>query len=321
MLTDDVVILVRGGSGGNGAVSFRRNGQTAKGGPDGGNGGKGANVYVEGRDDITLLSQFQYKKEIFGQDGGNGEKQNKYGKNGQDSVFYVPFGTKITDLAEGKSFDIEKESGKILIAKGGEGGRGNNEFKSSTVQAPRYRELGQKGEEKKLRLELKLIADVGLIGLPNVGKSSLLQALTNAHPKIGDYPFTTLEPNLGVLEHLIIADIPGLIKGASEGRGLGDKFLKHIEKTTVLLHCIDSTSQNLQSDYKTVRDELRVYNPALSSKRELVVLTKSDLTDKDKLDEKLEIVKKLNKNSTCVSVIDDKSVEILKAKILELIKK
>ena len=200
MLIDEVEIMVKAGSGGNGAVSFIRNAMTRKGGPDGGNGGNGGDVYFEGVDDVTALREFQYKKEVKALDGVPGKKKNLFGKNAPELVVKIPLGTKVTDIKSGQSFEVLEKQQRNLVAHGGKGGRGNNEFKSSTVQAPKFAEKGEPGEIRRLKLELAIIADVGLIGLPNSGKSSLLSVFTNAHPKIGDYPFTTLEPNLGVME-------------------------------------------------------------------------------------------------------------------------
>jgi GTPase len=316
MLIDEVTIKVKGGNGGHGRVSFKRNAQTAKGGPDGGNGGNGGNLYFKGVNDFTALSQFAYTKSIAAEDGIGGGKQNLYGRNGLNKIISVPFGTVVTDLKNNQSFEITSEEA-ILVANGGKGGRGNNEFKSATIQAPKYRELGEPGEEKELRLELKLIADIGLIGLPNAGKSSLLQALTNANPKIGDYPFTTLEPNLGVFQGLVIADIPGLIEGASSGKGLGDKFLRHVERTKLLIHCIESTSSNLKADYEVIRRELRQFNPELLEKQEILVLTKTDLLSEGELKKKFKEIEKINNNALFTSVIDDKLMEEISLKILE----
>lgn len=319
MLIDEVTILVKGGNGGNGSASLKRNAQTAKGGPDGGNGGNGGDVYMQGINDITALSEFAYKKKILAEEGIKGGKQNLYGRNGKDSITYLPLGTKVTNLATNESFEILDLSTKILIAKGGTGGRGNNEFKSATNQTPMYAEKGGQGEEKKLLLELKLIADIGLIGLPNSGKSSLLSVLTRAHPKIGNYAFTTLEPNLGVMEKLVIADIPGLIEGASKGKGLGIKFLKHTEKTKVLLHCIDGQSENVLKDYKTVRNELLEYSNELNNKNELILLTKADLLSEKEINLKVKQLKKANKEITVVSIYDEESLNSLK-KILTKLK-
>src|ERR1035437_487422 len=248
MLIDEAIITVKAGNGGKGSANFKRNAQTAKGGPDGGNGGNGGDVYAQGIDDIMALMEFRYKKSVRGEDGVGGGKQNLYGRNGEELVVLFPVGTFITDQESKEVIEITDTTTKILLAKGGKGGRGNNEFKTATNQTPYFAEKGEQGEDKRFFLELKLIADVGLIGLPNSGKSSLLDVLTNAHPKIGDYAFTTLEPNLGVMpaprslggvgNGLVIADIPGLIEGASEGRGLGYRCLRHVEKTKVLIHCI-----------------------------------------------------------------------------------
>jgi GTP-binding protein len=321
MLIDEATITVKAGNGGNGRSSFKRNAQTAKGGPDGGNAGNGGNVYVVGINDFTTLTEFRYKKNVRAEDGVNGGKQNLYGRNGEDLVIQIPVGTQVTNLTTQESFEVTDTTTKILLAKGGKGGRGNNEFKSATNQTPYYAEKGESGEEKRISLELKLIADIGLIGLPNSGKSSLLDALTNAHPKIGAYAFTTLEPNLGVLSGLVIADIPGLIEGASMGKGLGDKFLRHVEKTRILIHCLDLLSTDLRKDYQAIKKELEVYNTDLLNKKELLVLTKTDMVDGKTLKKDLKIGEKLNTQCITVSIYDDASLEALKAKILELTQK
>jgi len=321
MLIDEATITVKAGNGGNGRVSFKRNAQTAKGGPDGGNAGKGGDVYVVGINDFTTLTEFRYKKNITAEDGVNGGKQNLYGRNGKDLVIQIPVGTQVTNLLTKENFEVLDTTSKILIAKGGKGGKGNNEFKTATNQTPYYAEKGEPGEQKRFFLELKLIADIGLIGLPNSGKSSLLSVLTNAHPKIGDYPFTTLEPNLGVMSGLVIADIPGLIEGASNGKGLGDRFLKHVEKTRILIHCLDLLSTDLKADYQTIRKEMEVYNADLLNKKELLVLTKTDLVDEKILKKNKKIAEKLNKDYLTTSIYDTESVSVLKAKILELSQK
>lgn len=287
MLVDNVNISIKAGSGGNGALSFKRNAQTAKGGPDGGNGGNGGSVYFQGINDITALSIFRYKKSLSAEDGIAGGKNNLYGRNGKDLTIRAPIGTSITYTKTNQVIEIEDDKNTVLLAKGGKGGRGNKEFRTATNQAPRERELGEKGEEKELLLEMKLIADVGLIGLPNAGKSSLLAVLTHASPKIGDYPFTTLEPNLGVMDKIVIADIPGLIEGAHTGRGLGIEFLRHVEKTKVLVHCIDSTDENPYLTYKTVRKELELYSKSLLELPEIILLTKIDLIDEKELQKKI----------------------------------
>lgn len=318
MLTDEAQIYIKAGNGGNGSRSFKRNAQTAKGGPDGGNGGNGGSIFLQGVNDITLLSEFRYKKKVFAENGVNGGKQNLYGRNGKNTILFLPIGTFIKDLKSNETIEIKNTEEKILIAKGGKGGRGNNEFKSATNQTPYFAEKGEAGEERTLLLELKLVADIGLIGLPNSGKSSLLSVLTNAHPKIGDYPFTTLEPNLGVMNGLILSDIPGLIEGASKGRGLGIKFLRHVEKTKVLLHCIDITSGDLAKDYKTVRKELEDYDNKLNEKKELIVLTKSDLVSNDEVEKKIKIAKKLNKDTYPVSIYNEEQLSSLNNLLVNL---
>ncbi|MEN9407307.1 MAG: hypothetical protein RLZZ455_523 [Candidatus Parcubacteria bacterium] len=312
MLIDDVTISIKAGNGGNGKVSFKRNAQTAKGGPDGGNGGKGGDVYVQGNNDLTLLQQFQFKKSLRAEDGIGGDKNNLFGRKGKDLVIKVPFGTRITDLATKEFFDIETEE-SFLLAKGGKGGLGNMEFKSATNQAPRYAETGVPGQERQLRFELRLIADIGLIGLPNAGKSSLLKELTNADPKIGNYPFTTLEPNLGVMDGIILADIPGLIEGASTGRGLGTKFLKHIEKTRLLLHCIDVSSDDVVRDYNVVREEMVSYSASIQQKTEVILLTKRDLVTDGEYAEKEKQLQDISQSILSVSIHDLESLETLRS--------
>lgn len=275
MLVDEAEIIIRGGHGGPGRVSFKGK---KSGGPDGGDGGRGGSVYVRATSDIYALKQFLSKKECRAQDGENGGAGIKSGANGRDLILTMPVGTLLTD-AEGNEFELTKIGQEILLAKGGLGGRGNESFKSPSNTTPKYAQKGLGGQEKRLKLKLKLIADFGLIGLPNTGKSSLLNEITNANAKIGDYPFTTLEPNLGVLNGKVLADIPGLIEGAFEGRGLGHKFLKHIEKVKLLLHCVSCESEDPLRDYKIIRQELKKFNPELLNKKEIILLTKSDLKE------------------------------------------
>lgn len=311
MLVDDVTIKIKGGDGGKGVVSFRQNEGNPRGGPDGGNGGNGGDVYFIGTSDLTALQVFQFKKFLKADDGIQGKHKNLYGKNAEDLYIKVPVGTRITDIHHNRVTEINEIGQKVLLAHGGIGGRGNNEFKSATNQTPRFAEPGTPGQEKEVRLELRIIADIGLIGLPNAGKSSLLEALTNARPKVAAYPFTTLEPNLGMLGPIILADIPGLIEGASGGKGLGIKFLKHIEKTKLLVHCIDVASEDVVADYHLVRNEFKNYNEELLQKKELILLTKNDLVDKKVVTEKMKLLKKLNKNIYTVSVLDDESMNSL----------
>lgn len=319
MLIDKVAITIKAGNGGNGAVSFRTREGNPKGGPDGGNGGNGGNVYLQGIDDLTALSPFQHKKLWKAEDGVSGKRNNLFGKNADDLTVFLPIGTIVSDENGKVLFEIV-DTTRHLITKGGIGGRGNNEFKSATNQTPRYAEKGGIGEEKILNLELKLIAQIGLIGLPNVGKSTLLSLLTNAQPKIGNYPFTTLEPNVGMMDGVMLADIPGLIEGASKGKGLGTTFLKHIEKTELLVHCIDASSPDPLKDYEIIRQEFESYNPALLNKKEIIVLTKVDLADEKKTKEIIKQLKPKSEKIYMMTAYDDKSITEFKKELLNIYK-
>ena len=321
MLIDDVTITIRAGKGGNGCAALKRNAMTAKGGPDGGNGGNGGDVYIQGIDDILGLRDFQFKKEALAEDGIRGGKQNLYGRNGEDIIVFLPLGTLVTDIHTDQTWEIDNSIDKVLIAKGGKGGRGNNEFKSATNQTPRYAEPGEPGEERVLHLKLRIIADIGFVGLPNAGKSSLLNELTNANPKIGNYAFTTLEPNIGVMEKIVLADIPGLIEGASEGKGLGTKFLRHVEKTRLLLHCIDSTSEDVLQTYKIVRKEIENYEIEMADKPEVILLTKIDMVDSQTLQEKIQQLEITKREILTVSIYDEESLNTLKTTIRTLVQK
>ena len=282
MLVDEVEITIQGGHGGAGRVSFHKK----KGaGPSGGNGGKGGDVYVMVTSDLYALNRFLSQTICKAENGQSGGSNTRSGADGKDLNLIMPVGTTLIDQ-EKKEIELNEFSQKVLLARGGLGGKGNAFFKSPSNTTPRYAQPGLLGEEKKLILKLKLIADFGLIGLPNVGKSSLLNELTNAQIKVGDYPFTTLEPNLGMLRGKVLADIPGLIEGASEGKGLGHKFLKHIEKVHLLLHCISSQSPKPLEDYNIIRSELKKFNPKLLEKQEIILLTKSDLVEKVDLESK-----------------------------------
>lgn len=315
MLVDNINLQIKAGNGGDGAATFLRNEMTAKGGPDGGNGGNGGNIYFQGSTNINDLREFRYKKKILADDGIPGKHKKLFGKNAEHLTIYLPLGTRVTDTKSENVIEIIDTTTPILIAKGGKGGRGNDEFKSATNQTPKYAEMGTLGEEKKLLLELRLIADVGLIGLPNAGKSSLLAVLTNASPKIGNYPFTTLEPNIGMLKKHAIADIPGLIEGASKGKGLGVEFLKHIEKTKVLVHCIDSSTQDVQKAYSTVRKEFEQYNTSLLDKPEIILLTKTDLSDEKTIKKNVKILQKTNNKVLTASIYQPKTIESLKQEL------
>lgn len=283
MLLDKVEVTFKAGDGGNGKVSFKKIGR----GPDGGNGGKGGDIYIKSSNDLTLLYQFSRKNFLAAENGISGWNNIKSGAKGKDLEIVLPVGTELIDRDTGKIIlELNKTDQRIKLLKGGDGGKGNWEFRSSRNTTPLKAQKGFPGESLNLILNLKLIADFGLIGLPNAGKSSLLNELTNSNAKIGNYAFTTLSPNLGIVNGLptqaskIIADIPGLIEGASVGKGLGINFLKHIEKVKILLHCIDATSFDYEKDYKIVRNELGKYNKELLKKKEVILLCKSDLVEK-----------------------------------------
>lgn len=303
MFTDYVRIIAKAGNGGNGAISFRREKYVAAGGPDGGDGGKGGDVYFEVDPDSNTLIDFRYNKKFKAENGKNGEGSNKYGRRGEDLYIKVPIGTIIRDAKDNRVLaDLSTKGQKELILAGGRGGKGNSHFATSTRQAPRFAQDGEKGEEKELILELKLLADVGLIGFPNVGKSTFLSMTTSATPKIADYHFTTLEPNLGVVkteygESFVIADIPGIIEGASEGTGLGLQFLRHIERTRLLLHVIDvsgSEGRNPTEDFYKINTELKKYSEKLSKRKQIIVANKVDVLQDEKLYTELENVAKEN---------------------------
>lgn len=290
MFTDYVKIYVTAGKGGNGAISFRHEKYVAAGGPDGGDGGKGGNVYFKVDKDANTLIEFRYKKKFKAQNGENGQGARKYGKSGDDLYIKVPIGTVIKDANTNEVLaDLSEPEEEALILKGGRGGLGNSHFATPTRQAPRFAQDGEPGEEKELILELKLLADVGLIGFPNVGKSTFLSVVTSATPKIANYHFTTIDPNLGVVkskygDSFVIADIPGIIEGASEGAGLGIQFLRHIERTRLLLHFIDvsgSEGRNPVDDYNKINDELKKYSEKLAKRKQIIVASKSDLIQDD----------------------------------------
>ena len=317
MLIDDVEIRILAGHGGKGAVAFNKNLKSL--GPVGGSGGKGGSVYCEGVSDLSALRQFRFKKEISAENGRDGRGQFRDGHNGNDLILKIPVGTLIHNLGTGSEINVEKSNERILLAKGGIGGKGNFQFRSSRNTSPKYAQPGMPGENFQFRLELKFIADIGFVGLPNVGKSSLLNALTNARSKVANYPFTTLEPNLGAYYELILADIPGLIEGSSSGRGLGMKFLRHIERTHILFHFISAESSTPAKDYRIIRKELGAWNSALLKKPERLFLTKSDMVTSKELDKKLSVLKKIDPRAISISVNDEQSIKNVE-KILNSIK-
>lgn len=296
---DQAKIFVKSGDGGRGCVSFRREKYIEFGGPNGGDGGKGGSVIFEAVENLNTLIDFRYQQHFKAQRGQHGMGSDMAGAKGEDLIIKVPVGTEIVaEDGETVLADMVTPGQKFLIAKGGDGGRGNTRFKTSTNQAPRYAEPGWPGEEKWVWLKLKIIADIGLIGLPNAGKSTFLSAVTKARPKIADYPFTTLHPHLGVAwvdnKEIVLADIPGLIEGAHEGVGLGDRFLKHVERCGAFLHLIDGTAEDVVTAYKTIRKELELYKADLIKKPEVIALNKTDSLSKE---ESLAKVKELEKVS------------------------
>jgi len=303
MLIDEVDITIQAGHGGAGKVSF--NGRA----PDGGDGGKGGDVYISVTSDLKALNQFSGNKDVVAEDGRPGMVRGSSGKKGQDVAVLLPIGTTLTDMDNNKSVELISLNQNILICKGGLGGRGNYEFRSSKNRSHDYAQPGLAGEYKRFKVVLRFIADYGLVGLPNAGKSSFLNELTNANAAVGAYPFTTLEANLGAFGQKIIADIPGLIEGASKGRGLGIKFLKHIEKVKMLLHCISCESEDVISDYETINQELEKYNSKLIDKKRIILLTKVDLVDRGILDEKIKKLTPLKHPIFPVSIYDQESIE------------
>jgi len=289
MFIDYAVIEVEAGKGGDGAVTFRREKYVPKGGPSGGNGGRGGNVIFKADKNLNTLLDFKYRKKYKASSGEKGGSSLKDGKSGIDITIKVPLGTVIKDFDSGKIlFDLSKDCQEAVIARGGKGGKGNSNFATPTNQTPRFAEQGENGESKKIILELKLIADVGLVGFPNAGKSTLISKISSARPKIADYPFTTLEPNLGIVRYkdftsFTVADIPGIIEGAHKGKGLGHKFLRHIERTRIILFMIDITSEDYQKDFSILYNELKAYSSKLVKKKILVSFSKADLLDKREL--------------------------------------
>ena len=318
---DEITLHLKAGDGGNGAVSFRREKYIPLGGPDGGDGGKGGSIWAVADRNINTLVDFRYSKMHKAKDGEAGRGSDCYGKGADDIFLRMPVGTLIVDNINGEIIaDLTEHGQTELLAKGGEGGWGNIHFKSSTNRAPRQHTLGELGEEWELALELKVLADVGLLGMPNAGKSTFIRAVSAARPKVADYPFTTLEPNLGVYYELILADIPGLIEGSSQGKGLGDRFLRHIERTEILFHLVPADSPDPVHDYTVIRSELGAHNPALLTKKEFLFLSKSDMVTEADLNEKISLLKKLNPTVVPISVYNWESLDGVKRILNEVIK-
>ncbi len=324
---DQAKINLKAGNGGSGSASFRREKFVEFGGPDGGDGGDGGSILFEAERNLNTLIDYRYSQHFKAENGKPGSKKNKTGANGKDLILKVPIGTQIFEEDNNTIiYDFKKNKEKYLVASGGKGGLGNVRFKSSTNRAPRKKTNGKNGEEFWIWLQLKIIADIGIIGLPNAGKSSLLAALTRAKPKIANYPFTTINPNLGVTyynnKEVTLADIPGLVEGAHKGVGLGDKFLRHIERCKILIHLIDLTENNLTENYQKIRSELKSYDLLLSRKKEIIYFNKSDLVDKNILKEKLDhFSSKIKKKYKIISVFKKDDIQAIKKALIANVNK
>lgn len=310
MIIDDVTIEAKAGHGGSGVVRFSK--IKFEQGPAGGNGGRGGNIILRGVSDLGALRPFRHKKNVRAGVGKDGEQNMRSGKGGEDAIIAVPVGTVAHDKTNDKVYDITEIGQEVVVAKGGNGGFGNHHFRSSRNTTPEHANLGKPGDKIELRLELKMIADVGFVGYPNVGKSSLLNELTNASSKVANYHFTTLEAHLGVYYGLILADIPGLIEGCADGKGLGHKFLRHIERTRVLFHFIDAGGVDPVADYKAIRTELKVFNPEMLKKPEWIVVSKADEVTEKELSDIVKKLKKQNPQVVTLSILDDTMMEDVK---------
>ena len=318
---DEIKLHLKAGKGGDGVVRWLHEKGKPLMGPAGGDGGNGGDVYVKAFREMHGLARYARKKSYEAENGDNGAKNSLHGKGGDDLILDFPIGTIIINQSTGEKFSLTKEAEKIMLLKGGRGGLGNERFKSSTNRSPKEFTLGKEGEEADFLIELQLFADLGFAGLPNAGKTSLLNVLTRAEGKVADYAFTTLEPNLGDMHGFIIADIPGLIEGASEGKGLGHKFLRHIKRTSVIAHVISLENKNLNDAYKTIRAELEAFDKDLAKKKEIIILTKTDILPDGALSKIVTSVKKLNKDVYTVSLYDDKSIKDLEDNLVKLLRK
>jgi GTP-binding protein len=317
---DELKLHMKAGKGGDGVVRWLHEKGKEFMGPAGGDGGRGADIYAKAIRDIGVLAGYKNLKEVVAPRGEDGGNKNCHGADGKDLYLDLPVGSVITNLQTGGKVFLDKEGDIKLLAKGGRGGIGNEHFKSSTNQRPEKATPGMPGEEFDFFIEVELVADAGLIGLPNAGKSSLINELTNAKSKVGAYQFTTLEPALGDMYGFILADLPGLIEGASEGKGLGDKFLRHIKRTKILFHCLSLESTKLITDYKTIRKELKSYSQELADKKEVLILTKTDAVDEKTLKSAIKKMSKLNPNILTVTILDDASLKKLKDDLIKILR-
>lgn len=308
-LVDEITLKARAGNGGDGVVRWLHLKGKEFGGPSGGNGGKGGDIILRGVRDLNILMRYRGAPTFRAEGGEHGAKNEMEGKNGSDTYIDVPIGSRVVETVSGNVWEILSEGEEVVALRGGRGGMGNAHFKSSTNQYPDSATRGEKGESGTLAVELQLIADVGLVGLPNAGKSSILNVFTKTHAKVAAYPFTTLEPNLGVIDGYTMADIPGLIEGASEGKGLGDKFLRHIKRTKALLHCVSAEHEDAAEAYRTVRGELSRYDESLLTKPEIIFLTKADEVSEESIPEKIRSLQAFAKTVVPVSILDDKLLE------------
>lgn len=328
---DEIKIYAEAGRGGDGVVRWRREKFIPKGGPSGGDGGRGGNFYVEAVRDVHILSKYKAQKEFKASRGEDGGNKSLHGKNGDDFVLKLPVGSIITNLDTEEQWGLENVGQKIMLLQGGHGGFGNEHYKSSVNTTPKKFKAGAEGEKAHFKIELELFGDIGLIGLPNAGKTSLLNSLTNAGAKVGDYAFTTLDPNLGNFYGFIIADLPGLIEGASSGKGLGIKFLKHIKRTKMLAHLISFENKNMLKSYKEIRKELAQYGQGLEEKKEVIILTKADLVDTKTIEKKVKESsalggsvsggKKISRQVFTLTLFDDKSIKKLKDALIKILNK
>ena len=319
-LIDEMKIFARAGKGGDGVVRWRHEKSKPLSGPAGGDGGKGGNVYVRAVRDIFALARYRHQTSFLAEPGEPGRSGSEHGKNGEDLYIELPLGSVVTNRKTGKSVSLVEDDQVELLLEGGNGGYGNEHFKASTNTTPTESTPGKPGEEGEFFIELELFADLGLVGLPNAGKSSLLNALTNATAKIGDYQFTTLDPNLGALYEFVIADIPGLIEGASAGKGLGTKFLRHIKRTKMIAHLVSFENADMMAIYETIRNELALHDAELAEKQEIILLTKTDMTDEKRVAEEKARFEKLGKPVLTLSLFDDESVKVTKDALVKLLR-